>query len=326
MREFNAVVWGLGPHAIRNIIPALQHCPGIRLYGICSRRSDLVSKHAAELGCLGWSDSAEMLENSRIDIVYVSTPIGLHASHGTSVLLANKHLWCEKPLAGSEAQVLTLVGLSREHGLTLAEGYMYLYHPQFLYLKDLLDSEALGQLRNVTCRFGIPPLERAGFRNDPDLGGGAFLDVGSYLISAVTALFPESAPTVVFSRIDAEPGSRVDHRGRAILQYESGTYVNLEWGINCSYRNEIDLWGSMGSVSSERFFSKPADHLPRFRFLDLNGRESYRTGLAGNHFVNMFEAFRVLVDDPVRAETERAMIARRAHLMKDVIQGSNLRR
>jgi len=320
LKQHNVAVWGLGPHAIKNILPALEVCPGINLYGVCSRNADVVSKHAAEQGCLGWSDPEEMFEDSKVDTIYVSTPIGLHASHGKSVLVAKKHLWCEKPLAATQAQVLTLVGLSRELGLTLAEGYMYLYHPQFLYLKELLDSEALGDLRNVTCRFGIPPLERPGFRNDPELGGGAFLDVGSYLISAVTALFPESTPEILFTKIDTAPGSRVDSGGRAILRYLSGVYVTLEWGINCAYRNEIDLWGSTGSVFSERFFSKPADYVPRFRFLDLRGRESYTTCRSGNHFVSMFEEFRMRADDPVEAEKERAAIGQRASLMNEVVK------
>lgn len=318
MKEYNVAVWGLGPHAVKNILPALKLCPGINLYGVCSREADTAHTYAAGLGCLGWSNSAKMLEDSNVDVVYVSTPIGLHASHGMSVLLAKKHLWCEKPLAASQSQVLALIGLSREVGLSLAEGYMYLYHPQFLYLKELVDSEAFGQLQNIAFRFGIPPMERPGFRNNPELGGGAYLDVCSYLISAVTALFPESMPTVLISRIDTAPGSKVDTGGRAILRYECGPYVTLEWGINCAYRNETDLWGSTGSVSSERFFSKPADHIPRFRFLDLNGRERYMTVQPGNHFVRMFEAFRKLAGNPIEAEKERAVIARRARLMNEV--------
>lgn len=320
MKEYNVAVWGIGPHAARNILPALTRCAGIKLYGICSRDADIVSKHTAELGCIGWREPAEMLADPKVDVVCVSTPIALHVAHGTSVLLANKHLWCEKPLTGSDVEALTLVRLSRERGLALAEGYMYLHHPQFLYLKELIDSKKLGLLRNVTCRFGIPPLERPGFRNDPELGGGAFLDVGCYLISAVTSLFPDSALEILFSRIDHAAESPVDSGGLAILHLENGIYVTLEWGTNCAYRNEIDLWGTLGSVSCERFFSKPADYVPRFRFLDRNGRESYKEGRPDNHFEGMFKSHRVLLDDPAEAEKERLVIVRRAQLINAVLR------
>ena len=259
-----------------------------------------------------------MLADPAGEVVYVSTPIGLHAFHGRSVLNANKHFWCEKPLAETLADVLDLESLSRERGLSLAEGYMYLYHPQFGYLRELVDSGVLGQVRSITCRFGIPPLERPGFRSDPELGGGAFLDVGSYLISATTALFRETTPAVLYSRIDTASGSRVNTGGQAVLRSQSGVYITLEWGVDCAYRNEIDVWGSEGSVSSDRIFSKAADYVPRFRFVDLKGREEFRTGRAGNHFGSMFESFRTLVDNPLAAEGERGEIVRRAHLMNEI--------
>lgn len=320
MKEVNIAVWGLGPHAIKNILPTLKICPGINLYGVCSRNKAVVSQYASEFNCLSWNDSVQMLEDPKIDVIYLSTPIGLHASQGRQALLAGKHLWCEKPLAENFEQVSMLVSLSRERELTLAEGFMYLHHPQFMFLQEILNSEKLGYIRYMTCRFGIPPLDQAGFRNDPKLGGGAFLDVGSYPISAIVSFFPSLIPEVLFSEIIFDSGSPVDSRGRSILRYENGANVTLEWANNCSYRNEIDFWGSKGSVSSERFFSKPADHVPRFRFLDLNGRESYQLGQSKNHFLAMFNAFRQLMDNSFVAETERIRITQRAQLAAKIKQ------
>ena len=267
-----------------------------------------------------------MLQDRSVDIVYLSTPIGLHAAQGTSVLLANKHLWCEKPLATNLAQAFELVRISRERGVTLAEGFMYLYHSHFLQLREIVCSGRIGSLKQVTIRFGIPPLEIPGFRNQAALGGGAFLDVGSYTISAITALLAGSAPEVLLSEIVVAPGSSVDTTGQGILRYQaSGNPVNviLEWGSNCAYRNEIDLWGSTGSVASEHIFSKPPDYIPKFRFLDLRGKENYEDGRAENHFVAMFKAFRGFIHSPEAAEGERIEIIRRADLI-DKIQRSRI--
>ncbi len=326
MNVANVAVWGLGPHAIKNILPALKEYPGVSLCGICSRNADIVSRLATQYECMGWVDSASMLQDRMVDVVYLSTPIGLHASQGKSVLLANKHLWCEKPLATNLTQALELVSLSRENGVSLAEGFMYLYHPQFVHLQEIIESGRLGSLQQVTLRFGIPPLDKPGFRNNAGLGGGAFLDVGSYPISAITALLAGAELEVLFSEIAVSSGSPVDTSGQAILRYSgSGNPVNviLEWGINRAYRNEIDLWGATGSVSSERVFSKPADHVPKFRFLDLSGNESYEYGRAGNHFVAMLNAFRGFALNPEVAESERITIIRRAELI-DKIQRSKI--
>ena len=100
-----------------------------------------------------------MIGDPQLDAVYLSTPIGLHAAHGRKVLGAHKHLWCEKPLAVDSEEATMLIELSRQRGVTLGEGFMYLYHHQFLYLREVLQSPRIGCLQSIWCRFGIPPLE-----------------------------------------------------------------------------------------------------------------------------------------------------------------------
>ena len=318
MKEVNVAVWGLGPHALKNILPALESCQGIQIKGVCSRNEEVVSRARERLRCSGWTNPEAMLADSDVGVVYVSTPTGLHADHGRMVLLANKHLWCEKPICETSAQAEMLVTLSRDRGVTVAEAIMYLYRRQFSYLKGVIAAGRLGHIHSVTCRFGIPPLENPRFRIDPELGGGAFLDVGSYPISALISLFPSLDPVVDFSELIVAEGSRVDTAGRALLRYDADLTASLEWRTGAAYRNEIDLWGSEGSVSTDRLFSKPPDYVPKFRFLDLKGRETLELGEAGNHFAAMFRAFIDFLDDPVRAENERALIVRRARLADQV--------
>jgi NDP-hexose-3-ketoreductase len=318
MRKLNVAVWGLGPHALKNILPALESCEGIQITGVCSRKEDVVSRTLDRLQCSGWTNPESMLADAKVEVVYVSTPTGLHARHGQLVLNANKHLWCEKPICETAAQAEALVRLSRDRGVTIAEAFMYLYHKQFSYLGGVLAAGRLGHVHSVTCRFGIPPLENPGFRTDPELGGGAFLDVGSYPISALVSLFPNRDPVVSFSEVIVAEGSSVDTAGRALLRYDADLTATLEWRTVAAYRNEIDLWGTDGSVSTERLFSKPPDYIPKFRFLDVNGRETLELGEPGNHFQAMFRAFIDLIDDPVRAENERALIVRRARLAQRI--------
>ena len=264
-----------------------------------------------------------MLADERVDVVYVATPIALHAAQVRQALEAGKHAWCEKPLAAPAEQAASLAALSRAKGRTLAEGFMYLYHPQFRLLRQIVDSGRLGVVQSATCRFGIPPLADPRFRSDPTLGGGAFLDVGSYPVSAVVGLFPDSDPRVSFSEILRADGSPVDTEGRAVLRYDSGAAATLEWRFNSAYRNEIEIWGAAGSVHTERVFSKPADHVPRFRFLDQQGMESHESADAADHFVLMFAAFRSLVDDAVAADTERSIVVRRARLLDTIRRTAN---
>jgi predicted dehydrogenase len=253
-----------------------------------------------------------MLSDPSADIVYVATPIGLHAEHGKQVLDARKHLWCEKPLTGQLQNTLELLESSRRQGLSICEGFMYLHHPQFRQLSKYITDGQLGSIKSIGCRFGIPRLEHAGFRSDPALGGGAFFDVGCYLISAIQALFPEENPNVGYANIITRDESAVDTDGQAVIALSNGAVANLEWGINCAYRNEIDIWGERGSVFTDKIFSKPADHIPVFRLRDTQGEETTEYGEANDHFVSMLQYFRDMINDLGATEAERSRIARRA--------------
>ncbi len=323
MPDLGIAVWGLGTHAVSNILPAIRSCSGVTLKGVCSRDATVLSRVASDFECEGWRTSEEMLEDPTVDAVYLSTPIALHVAQGRLVLQAEKHLWCEKPIGASAGEVTSLLEFSRARGLTIGEGFMYLYHPQFQQLQDILTSGQLGKIRSVSCRFGIPPLERPGFRTDPALGGGAFLDVGAYPISAVVALFPYSEPKVLLAEITGTEASPVDVEGRAVLRFGDDVCATLEWGTNCAYRNEIDVWGTYGSMLTERLFSKKEDYVPRFCFRDLHGNMHTEEGSAGNHFIAMIRAFCGLVDDPGSAEHERAQIAKRATLVETIRQKSS---
>ncbi|HET7228591.1 MAG TPA: Gfo/Idh/MocA family oxidoreductase [Longimicrobium sp.] len=311
-------VWGLGPHAVRNVLPAVAQARGMALHGVYSRNPEVVSAACAQYGCARWESAQAMLADAEVDAVYLSTPISLHAAQGQEVLRAGKHFWCEKPIATRVDEAEALCTLSRGRGVTVAEGFMYLYHPHFARLREMVAGGGIGRVVSVVCRFGIPPLDRPSFRNDPALGGGAFLDVGSYPLSAVVGLFPDVDPEVTLAEIDTAPGSAVDTAGSALLRYPGGARAYLEWKTGVGYRNEIDVWGDAGSVSTERIFSKAADYVPRFRVLDRTGRETVEEGRAGNHFVTMLETFRGLVDDTAAAERERQLIARRARLVGHV--------
>jgi predicted dehydrogenase len=315
MTALNIAVWGIGPHAVRHILPAIEQCPSVALVGVCSRNAAAVATARERYHCEGWTDPAEMLGSSRVDVVYLSTPTGLHARQGLEVLSSGKHLWCEKPIARTAGEVAPLLALSRAGGLSVAEAFMYLHHPHFAQVKAAMESGGLGRVHSITCRFGIGPLDRPSFRTDPDLGGSALLDVGSYPLSAMTAFFAENEPEICFSEIETAPGYRVDVGGRALLRYSGQVTAAVEWRIDCAYRNEIDLWGTEGSVISERIFSKTPDYVPRLRFLDRNGQAREEQGEATNHFVAMLTAFRGLADDTAAAEKERQVIDRRMRLI-----------
>src|SRR5262245_16228645 len=122
-------LWGAGKHGRGKLLPALEAAPSIEFVGVATR------------------DAAETLADPTIDAVLVATPTGLHADHGRAVLEAGKHLWCEKPLNAEG-----LVELGSAADLAVCEAFMYVHHPQFARIAELVETE-LGRVTSLVCRF-----------------------------------------------------------------------------------------------------------------------------------------------------------------------------
>jgi len=292
MRALGVAVWGLGNHAIKRIIPALDSMQKILLIGVCSRSQNVVNECSVAWNCVGWTDPFKMLENNQVDVVYISSPIGIHTIQATQVLNAGKHVWCEKPLACKHQDTQLLIKLAKNKGLMLAESFMYMHHSQYKAVQEFINKGESGQLSSIICRFGIPSLDKPGFRDDISLGGGAFWDLASYPVSAVLGLLPEQSAKVVFSELMYESeGSNLDKKGHALLKFSGGATTYLEWAVGVAYKNEVDLWLENASFFSDKIFSKPDDYQPIYRIRDINGNEELVYGETLNQFIKMFDYF-----------------------------------
>lgn len=314
----NIAVWGLGRHAINRILPAIKEVDGLRLKGICSRNKIVVEKYADNMGCYGWTNPSEMLNQNDLDIVYLATPIGLHARQGKKILLAGKHLWSEKPFTCDFVQSKNLVKLSRTKELTVAEGFMYQYHRQFKEIYERIITNQLGKIKEVNLKFGFPKLERPGFRYDPDLCGGAFWDVGCYTISAAINLFKNESVVVKYVDLKVCDNYGVDFDGTVILDFSGGARVISTWHVGGCYKNEIDIWGEEGSIYSDRIFSKLHNYEPELIMRDKHGEQSNIKLSSMNQFVSMFDRFLSLIGSKIDSEQERLDIIKRAKLMDEI--------
>jgi predicted dehydrogenase len=317
MSLLNVAVWGLGNHAQNRILPALSAMDEIKLNGVCSRNSKVVEACAEQWSCYGWNDPEQMLNSTEVDVVYIATPIGVHFSLAKQAIEAGKNVWCEKPLTCSYIDTQALVSLAEKKDKVLTESFMYLYHPQFQRVKKFVDDSK--GVHSVICRFGIPTLDKPGFRNSSELCGGALWDVATYTVSALLPLFPDQQVKVIFSEVLTKKGMQVDSEGRAVLRFSQGATAYLEWGVGVAYKNEIDLWAKDSSFFTDKIFSKPKEYQPQYKIRDLNGNERVENGEQSEQFMDMFSNFLKIMNNKEKAAIERKSILQRAKLMNDIV-------
>ena len=151
---------------------------------------------------------------------------------------------CEKPLARRPADVEAAFDAAERAGRVLMEGMMWRLHPRVEALGRLA-REAVGEPRTVraTFRFTLP--EGPDVRRDPELDGGALMDVGCYCVSALRLLCGEP------ERVSAEAvigPTGVDERVVATLRFPGDVLGTLDCAMDAPQHASLELAGTAGRL------------------------------------------------------------------------------
>ena len=313
-KKLSVALWGLGRHARKNLLPAIQLSQLINLAGVYTRNHDNAKQAVREYGGAAWESCPDMLKDPNVDVVYIATPTGLHFEHSQEVLNAGKHLICEKALTDDADRSLTLIQLAREKNRVLCEAFMHTYHPQFRKVMALIRNPSFGKILNFSCCFGIPTLGHPGFRNFKELGGGAFLDVGSYTFFTAVSLLGK-LPTGLKVEMEYQD-DEVDRSGVAHLRFDTSQQGYLSWGYHRAYRAELMVWGENQSLYADRIFSKNDDYVSSILLRDVHGKETGISIEPANSFVEMFKAIHSAIHNQTDRETLYNQAERQAEIMK----------
>ncbi|PBB90887.1 oxidoreductase [Mesorhizobium sp. WSM3864] len=122
----------------------------------------------------------ELLASKEVDGLYIPLPTSQHVEWTAKAIEAGKHVLVEKPLALDAKDIPPLIKLRDEKKVLVCEAFMVVYHPQWIKVRDLIASGAIGRLRHVQGAFSYYNVDPSNMRNQLDLGGGALPDIGVY--------------------------------------------------------------------------------------------------------------------------------------------------
>jgi predicted dehydrogenase len=214
--------WGvLGAAAIatQRTMPAMRLAPSATLLALASRDVAKARAVAQALGIPKVHASYDaLLADPEIDAVYVPLPNQLHFEWSVRALEAGKHVLCEKPLCLTADEVQRLCAVRDRTGMHIEEGFGFRNHPQWAKFDALIAADAIGPVRAAHATLAKQFLDPKDVRNDPDAGGGALYDLGSYAISACNLVF-KRAPLRVVAAMEHDPVFRIDRLTSALLDY-----------------------------------------------------------------------------------------------------------
>ena len=244
--------------AKRSIIPAIIKSEFAELEMIGSRSQDKAKIFSNEFNCKKYGSYEDVISDNSVDAVYISTPIGTHEEWAIKAASAGKHIHCEKSSTTSFESAKKMIEYSKQNNVRIMEGFMFRFHPQHQKVKELIDSNKIGDLVSFNGIFGFPAFPEGDIRYDSGLGGGFLNDSGCYPINASRMIFGEE-PIGISCNLSIDPKTGVDIRGTSYMTYENEKTASITYGNGNYYQSKYSLWGSEGVISLERAYSVPPD-------------------------------------------------------------------
>ena len=264
--------WGVLSTAaigLKKVIPAMQRGEHTEVTAIASRDLGNARRAASALNIpKAYGSYEELLRDPEIDAIYNPLPNHLHVPWTAKAAQAGKHVLCEKPIAMNAAEARTLIAVRDSAGVKIGEAFMIRSYPQWLRLRELLDQGHIGELRAVTGFFSYFNVDPANIRNLVEIGGGALMDIGCYLVHASRFAFKRQ-PLRVMAAMDRDPVMRTDRLTSGLLDFAGGHAI-----FTCSTQlvpyQRIHFLGTRGRIEIEIPFNAPPDRPTRI-YVDSSG-------------------------------------------------------
>jgi dTDP-3,4-didehydro-2,6-dideoxy-alpha-D-glucose 3-reductase len=287
-------VLGCANIAKRSVIPAILSIPDYELIAVASRTKEKANEYASLFNCESIIGYQELLDRKDIDVIYMPLPTGLHEEWVLKALDAGKHILIEKSLAMNYESSIKMVEKAKEKDLLIMENFMFLYHGQHQFVKNLINKNKIGEIRCFRSSFGFPPLEEDNFRYNNALGGGSLLDAAAYTVRA-SQLFLGNDLCVKAANLNFE-GKEVDIYGGAYLSSKSGFFAEVAFGFDNFYQCNYEIWGSKGKIIAQRAFT-PGENYKPIITLEQQGEVFNYEVDAENHFVSLLNEFKRCVNE-----------------------------
>ena len=224
---------------------------GINIQAVGARDLAKANKFADKFNIPNRHQGYEALVNDpEVDVVYVSTPHPWHHQHALLALNAGKHVLLEKPFTINAREALEIKELAAAKKLFVLEAMWTRFLPSMDAIFEVIDSGILGEIKLVTADHSqfLPHVPRLW---EPELGGGALLDLGIYPVSFAVRVL--GLPQKMTAKATLT-GDKVDETTSIIFEYESGAQATLTTCMSAAGPVTAVVTGTFGRIEIDKSF------------------------------------------------------------------------
>jgi len=242
-----------------------------KLIGISSKSSNKLNKFRQkfkieERYC--FSNYEDLIICDDIDIVYIALPNSFHYKLIKKCIENNKKFLVEKPATINFKEIQDLKKNIESKNFFFAEALMYRYHPQILKVIELINTNQIGKIISMESYFGNDILTRFNFLGikikkkinkahrlyNKDLGGGAILDLGCYVVSLSTliaSLISKFEKVEIINKKKEIADTGVDIDSYAELKFDNGFKSKIGASFTKDLGRKTKIIGNKGEIIIE---------------------------------------------------------------------------
>ena len=245
--EFNWAFIGAGTLAkqvAKEICASGRH----RIAAVYTHTPERCEAFARTYGALAARTAEEAITAPGVDGVYIVTPHTSHAEYALQALRLGKPVLCEKPVTTDARQTREILTCSQETKVYFTEAMWTWFSPIANQVKKWLDAGEYGEIKKLRFSYHLKSISYAPRVSDPNLGGGALLDIGIYPLTYAYRLLGK--PSKIVCKGSLRGG--IDTGEEIILTYPGG--LNCEISTSLLDYNGMEKMALIGSKAETKLW------------------------------------------------------------------------
>ena len=234
--KINVGIIGCG--SIAGVMAAtLKRMSGAKCYAVASRSLEKAQAFAQNWGAkCAYGSYEELVQDKKVDLVYIATPHSEHYANTMLCIKNRKPVLCGKAFMANQKQAREVLAFAESEKILVAEAIWTRYMPMLKTIREVLTSGVIGEPVMLTANLGYYMEEKERL-NNPQLAGGALLDVGVYALNFASMIFGDEIEKMTSTCTYTASG--MDRQSSFTLTYQDGKMAVL----NCTMSGISDRQG-----------------------------------------------------------------------------------
>lgn len=212
---------------------------------VASRTMEKARAFAKEHGIeRAYGSYSELLNDKDVDLVYVATPHSMHYDITMEALRMGKPCMVEKAFMANHRQSKEVIDLAHKNKVFVAEAIWTRYQPAVEIVREM--TKRIGTLRLISANIGYNMAWRKPKLLQPELCGGALMDVGVYGLNFVRMFCGEEVTKIGGCCTKSDTG--MDLSEVITLSLANGVMATIQATANATSSNRGVLTGTEGFI------------------------------------------------------------------------------